>query len=378
MSRRLLSNDMLKSERVNRLSGNAERTWVRWMLHSDKNGVAPANLEELRGLIYPTKPRLSMTYFSQWVQEIYDVGLVLPRKGKDGKPLVKFYNFEKYNGKLNFGKTFDVDDQPEGMSSTHSGYESDSSEGMSPTDRGVSVELISPSVELIEQKSPTILAKPTPDVDVKKMERNDRSELCSFCHKNPCPFPKVCENKKARAALESGTPPVSPVQPVSAKRTPAGKRKVGFDPYSILPWDGWTAEQITEVVNYHWAYLPTTDEEPFWRDKTNSEEFFKRNFEKMASQVKPIPGKKPKKSARVEPVQRIHDPNCAVCSGDGIDALRPFSLCACVRFKNAEGQFVSYYDYQVLNKKVNKFFEEDFAKEIPSMKRAGLPEGVHA
>ena len=82
----------------------------------------------------------------------------------------------------------------------------------------------------------------------------------------------------------------------------------------------------------------------------------------------------PKKSGRTEPIQRIHDPNCPTCQGQGIDAKRHCNLCACVRFKNEAGDFVSYYDFLVGNKKTNKFFETDFAKEIPLYKTLGLSE----
>lgn len=202
-------------------------------------------------------------------------------------------------------------------------------------------------------------------------DKHPEHDSCPWCSSNPCKHPSVCENRRVRAGLNSDTP-ASSTKP--APRVPT--RKLGFDPYSVEPFDGWTAVQIAEVVRYHWEYLPTTEEEPFWRDKTNTEDFFKRNFSKMAEQVKPIPDKKP--ARKTEPVQRINDPNCAVCHGKGIDALRPCNLCACVRFKNEAGEFVSYYDWMVLNKKTNKHFEEDFAKEIPLYKTLGLPEVVHA
>jgi len=68
-------------------------------------------------------------------------------------------------------------------------------------------------------------------------------------------------------------------------------RKLGFDPYALEPFDGWTSEQINLVSAYHWEH----SDDSFWRDTCRSEEFFKRNFAKMAQALPPgweIPVKK--------------------------------------------------------------------------------------
>lgn len=65
-------------------------------------------------------------------------------------------------------------------------------------------------------------------------------------------------------------------------KNPDGSRPLeGFDPFAIEPFDGWTAEQIKTVADFHW----TTSKLSWWRDNCQTEEFFKRNFEKMSKAV---------------------------------------------------------------------------------------------
>lgn len=78
------------------------------------------------------------------------------------------------------------------------------------------------------------------------------------------------------------------------------KRKLGFDPYAIEPFEDWTAEQIKLVVTYHWEH----NDNDFWCKTTKTEDFFKRNFEKMASQM-PADWKPPMPKTKIE-----FDPNC--------------------------------------------------------------------
>lgn len=51
-----------------------------------------------------------------------------------------------------------------------------------------------------------------------------------------------------------------------------------FDPFAVKPWGGWTEAQIKTVVEYHWNEL----QDSWWRDHTQTEAYFKRNFQKMA------------------------------------------------------------------------------------------------
>jgi len=61
-------------------------------------------------------------------------------------------------------------------------------------------------------------------------------------------------------------------------------RSIGFDPHTVEPFDGWTAEQIKTVATYHWDYLPLFSKEKtsWWAENTKGVDFFKRNFHKMA------------------------------------------------------------------------------------------------
>jgi hypothetical protein len=77
-------------------------------------------------------------------------------------------------------------------------------------------------------------------------------------------------------ADDLGSGPEAAPQPMALP-----KRKLGFDPYAVEPFEDWTEAQIKLVVAYHWKY----NESSFWREQTKSGEFFRRNFGKMAEQV---------------------------------------------------------------------------------------------
>jgi hypothetical protein len=372
---RLVSERILESDKLNSLSAEAERLYHRWLQITDKHGVAHADPAVLRKLVFPKKPRLNLQTLRIWVEEVVASGLVIPLKGKSGEWLVRFYRFKDFND-LKFGPVFDL-----GVPPVVAPMTTPSLGDMSVTHTPDECQSYAHESHSSDENTPVLLAKSNPDVDVRKMkERNcqtpdtDLRPSCPNCEE-PAPS---CLKKLGCLYREPDPVPVSNTKPAAAQRKPASAmptRKLGFDPCNVLPFDGWTAEQITEVVHYHWEYLPTIDERPWWRDHTNTEEYFKRNFTKMAQAVKPIPGKKKNKSARVDPIARIHDPNCAICQGKGIDALRPANLCACVRFKNPEGQFVSFYEYACM-KHGKKQVDGLPTATVESYKKLNLPEAA--
>jgi uncharacterized protein YdaU (DUF1376 family) len=81
--------------------------------------------------------------------------------------------------------------------------------------------------------------------------------------------------------------PKTKAKAVSPKAGTA-RREVGFDPWAIAPFDGWTAQQIKLVVDWHWG----SESDSFWRGRVRDEAFFKKHFETMSSQV-PAGSKKP-------------------------------------------------------------------------------------
>lgn len=125
-------------------------------------------------------------------------------------------------------------------------------------------------------------------------ERNDANVPISTT--NPeLPLPVPQQEHPAGDVSKSVLKPAADPQPVALP-----KHKLGFDPYAIKPFDDWTAEQIKLVVTYHWEH----SDNDFWREKTKSEDFFKRNFEKMANQM-PADWKPPTPRTKIE-----FDPNC--------------------------------------------------------------------
>jgi uncharacterized protein YdaU (DUF1376 family) len=89
-------------------------------------------------------------------------------------------------------------------------------------------------------------------------------------------------------ALQTGCKCKAKIKATAVSSTAGSRRKVGFDPWSVAPFDGWTAAQIKLVVDWHWG----SDSDPFWRGRVRDEAFFKKHFETMSGQV-PAESKKP-------------------------------------------------------------------------------------
>jgi hypothetical protein len=65
-------------------------------------------------------------------------------------------------------------------------------------------------------------------------------------------------------------------------KVPVTYPSLGFDPHTINEGlAGYTVEQIQKIVRYHWD----ESENSFWRDKTNTRDFFARNLPKMADAI---------------------------------------------------------------------------------------------
>jgi hypothetical protein len=92
---------------------------------------------------------------------------------------------------------------------------------------------------------------------------------------------------------------------------PAPPRKVGFDPF-VIAVPGFTAEEVSRVAAYHWLYVGKKTGEWFWRDTCKGDDFYVRNFVKMAEQV-PYGWRPPKPKA----APHAADPNCNKCHGAG-------------------------------------------------------------
>jgi hypothetical protein len=205
-------------------------------------------------------------------------------------------------------------------------------------------------------------SKLNPDnpVPVSDPEASDREDHDQSSGKIPCSKHDNSPAPAVNAAVDD------------AKPTSPSTRTIGFNPYAVEPFDGWTREQLDEVIHYHWEYLPSIEGKSFWRDQTNTEAYFKRNFAKMAQAVKPILPKKKSQSVSAV-IRRTTDPECKVCGGKGIDATRQCNLCTCVRFLNSEDQHVSYYDYLCV-KQGKRHVDGMGASAVKAYRKLGLPE----
>lgn len=161
----------------------------------------------------------------------------------------------------------------------------------------------------------------------------------------PVPNPKVRIPTDATGRASS-TPIVKHLGGVEESRaqdSSAPARTVGFDPRTVEPFDGWTADQIRTVAVFHWDYLPLFSKEKtsWWAENSKGLEFFKRNFHKMAEAV---PAKLTLermeyavKKATEPPKEYDYDPNCPNgCKGGFIREMQkvgrghlPVIVCEC-------------------------------------------------
>lgn len=218
---RLISERILDSDRVNSLSAAGERLYVRWYLITDKDGVAPADPTVLREKLFPKKPKLNVPTVKTWADEVIASGLVMPIKGKNGEPYVRFYRFRDFN-KLKHGGTYDVGgiEGMTGESSADEGRVIPSMRGRSSGGEG----------GIIPPKHPEELEKPRPDVDERYDEKNDvyrpasstsdqepdipnsGSSPCLTDRGGPNPDPAVASGTSTKKPAQKAKPAAAPQQ----------------------------------------------------------------------------------------------------------------------------------------------------------------------
>jgi hypothetical protein len=139
------------------------------------------------------------------------------------------------------------------------------------------------------------VAKPKPNTEMEyELERNSRltevnTRLTEVNPAVPAQNPKAKTNSCPHgwAAGPEFCPdctprPVIGGSPAPKNGKPATPKKLGFDPHELNESiGGYTAVQVRQIVRYHWD----ESENAFWREKTNSREFFERNIEKMAKGI---------------------------------------------------------------------------------------------
>jgi hypothetical protein len=181
---RMLNERIYRSQKINRLSVGAERLYYRWLVSTDRCGVAPANPETLRSQLFPLKSKMNMKTLQLWIGEVIKSGLVEPIKSKNGEPLVRFYRFDDFN-KVKYGAVFMIDesDSSEGMSPIHGKDESGSSGGES----GSSVDEAKSGPPNPKQKRDS--QGPEVEVEVNKQSKQKSAESAQSENPSPCPTP---------------------------------------------------------------------------------------------------------------------------------------------------------------------------------------------
>jgi len=224
---RLLNERIYLSEKINSLSVGAERLYYRWLVSTDKRGVAPADPDTLRSRLFPLKPKINKKTIQLWMEEVIKVGLALPIKSKNGEPLVRFYRFEDFN-KVKYGAVFNTDDSDSsgGMSSSHGKDESGSSGGESASSGGEAKSCPPNPQQNRDSQGPEV------EVEVNKQSKQKTAES---------------------AQSENPTPRSNPAQKPEANRDPLR----GWD----RDVDGVPAERIRLCV----CYLLDVKKDPYYR-----------------------------------------------------------------------------------------------------------------
>lgn len=357
---RLVSNTICQSTKFDRLGRKygaaAQVFYLLWLTQTDPKGYVSTDPAEAKRRVYPRRPKTNLRTVQRFIDATIAVGLIIPCD--DGRPFARFYRFDDFN-KLKYGKSL-VDDG--GVMDQESDDDAPIIEPCTGGHPPMTAASYPYDPAIIGSKNSVKQGKSGPDVNVSTdvstdVRRNDPIPTYKQEQKRrqpPAPLPAkvlgTCLKCGAPlgehdgAALCSGCDDYQGscscvTKPATAN--PAPKRKLGFDPYAVAPFDGWTAEQIQTVVTYHWEH----GESDFWRTKTRSKEWFKKHFATMAEQM-PTDWHPPTANAvQREAIREVADPACTVCHGNGIDASRPANLCACARFVTAEGKHVSYYEF---------------------------------
>jgi hypothetical protein len=210
------------------------KSWAGLLSHSDSYGKFEWNPWRISGLVYP-KTAARQETFEEDMDLLAAAGLVVhDLEAKTGC----FPNFEKHNHMSHYQDRSGTKENltPEVESKYEYKY------------KEVELTGINPSKPELTPKEPIL------PVD----------KWANFVPVTvPRDFPAPTNGKLA------SVPPVKP-------------KKLGFDPHEITEGEGgYTLEQIQKLVRYHWD----ESDNPFWRDTTNSHEFFSRNLEKMANAI---------------------------------------------------------------------------------------------
>lgn len=87
--------DWTDSERINKLSSEGERFFIRLLMKVDDFGRFHANTKLLRSLMFPLKDGIRDTDISRWMDECQKAGLIAVYKSKDSKPLLEVQRFKQ-------------------------------------------------------------------------------------------------------------------------------------------------------------------------------------------------------------------------------------------------------------------------------------------
>jgi hypothetical protein len=155
--------------------------------------------------------------------------------------------------------------------------------------------------------------------EVVEQKEQDQKPTQSMKSSQPPVHPKKEQSRPVAAAPEcnhwprctNGKGPCKTTATPPASPRPA--KKLGFDPYSIEPFDDWTADEIRLVSCYWWEYAKNT----WYRDNVNRPDYFREKFAKIASEM-PRNWQPPKSKTQSAQLTPKADPACEKCHGRGV------------------------------------------------------------
>lgn len=95
MPNRILKDSICQSEKIDRLSPEAECLYYRFMVQCDDYGTYKADPRIIKSMCYPLKDGMTSTKIEKLLNELIDTGLIMPYESDD-KRYLYFLNWTKH------------------------------------------------------------------------------------------------------------------------------------------------------------------------------------------------------------------------------------------------------------------------------------------
>jgi hypothetical protein len=277
----MLHDRICESEKIDKLTAEEERLYIRLLTHLDDYGNHPADPKAIRMACFPRKKKWNNRTIKIWLDRIVSVGLASYYEGQ-GERFVHFGRFNDFQKLNHFNARYPIHPDDRGGHPSMTGGiiddDGDGHEGMTREVRGDDGggQVTEPALISIDTNSKSLSKKEV-----------SRSK----------PSPPVSKQERSPAS-SGGIPSGQPVPPVPAT------------PKSLRDWDqdmdGTPAALIRRAIIYHRDY----NQRDYHRARL-SVSYIRNKYQEMIDDI-PEGWEIPQPKMRIQ-----YDPNCPKCGGSG-------------------------------------------------------------